>query len=201
MRVQLIGGIDMEELIVEKNGQVFKIIDGKKIELKQYLIGGQEGNRYPSVALNGTLQYVHRLVWETFNGGIPEGLIINHLDGNKKNNDLSNLELMTHSENIRHAFDSGLHDSWKLSQIEVDRRLMKYELNKLNNRWFVYDLDFNIISKHFTQEEAAQSIKVSRQAANNSFREGRAILKHFYICKMKQLSELKKRVEERKRII
>ncbi|MBN8211099.1 HNH endonuclease [Bacillus sp. NTK071] len=75
----------MKELITTKEGQVFKIIDGKKIEAKQYLIGGQEGNRYLSVALNGTLQYVHRLVWGTFNGAIPEGLEINHTDGNKKN--------------------------------------------------------------------------------------------------------------------
>ncbi|MBN8211098.1 hypothetical protein JI666_20390 [Bacillus sp. NTK071] len=89
----------------------------------------------------------------------------------------------------------------KLSQKEVDNRLIKHEIRKLNNRWFVYDLDFNFISKHFTQEDAAQSIKVSRQAANNSFREGRAILKHFYICKLDQLQEFKKRVEERKLLI
>lgn len=47
--------------------------------------------------------YVHRLVWETFKGKIPKGYEINHKDHNKANNDLSNLELVTHSENVKKA--------------------------------------------------------------------------------------------------
>lgn len=47
--------------------------------------------------------YVHRIVWETFHGPIPEGYEINHIDHNKSNNSLGNLELVTHSENIKKA--------------------------------------------------------------------------------------------------
>ena len=43
---------------------------------------------------------VHRLVWEAFNGQIPEGYEINHLDERPVNNALSNLSLVTHKENI-----------------------------------------------------------------------------------------------------
>ena len=43
---------------------------------------------------------VHRLVWETFNGTIPEGYEINHLDERPINNALSNLNLVTHRENL-----------------------------------------------------------------------------------------------------
>lgn len=46
---------------------------------------------------------VHRLVWEAFNGPIPEGYEINHLDENGLNNKLSNLVLVTHSENINYG--------------------------------------------------------------------------------------------------
>lgn len=47
----------------------------------------------------------HRLVWRHFNGSIPEGLTINHKDGDKKNNRLGNLELVTYSGNTRHMLD------------------------------------------------------------------------------------------------
>ena len=43
---------------------------------------------------------VHRLVFEVFNGHIPEGYEINHLDERPVNNALSNLSLVTHKENL-----------------------------------------------------------------------------------------------------
>lgn len=49
--------------------------------------------------------YVHRIVYESFNGKIPNGYDINHKDGKKDNNKLENLEIMTRSENIKHSFD------------------------------------------------------------------------------------------------
>lgn len=42
---------------------------------------------------------VHRLVWEAFNGPIPEGMQINHLSERKDQNNLENLSLATPKEN------------------------------------------------------------------------------------------------------
>lgn len=43
--------------------------------------------------------FVHRLVYETFVGEIPEGMLVNHINENKKDNRLENLNLMTPKEN------------------------------------------------------------------------------------------------------
>lgn len=44
--------------------------------------------------------YIHRLVWESFNGEIPNGYEVNHIDGNKENPRLDNLELVTRAGNM-----------------------------------------------------------------------------------------------------
>lgn len=48
---------------------------------------------------------VHRTVWEAFNGQIPKGFEINHINLNRQDNRLENLELATHQQNIKHAID------------------------------------------------------------------------------------------------
>ena len=52
--------------------------------------------------------YVHKLVAENFIGPCPDGHEINHKDGSKSNANVENLEYVTHGDNMRHAFRSGL---------------------------------------------------------------------------------------------
>lgn len=48
--------------------------------------------------LNGTIhQRMHRYVWEYYCGKIPEGFQVHHIDGDKSNNSIDNLALMTES--------------------------------------------------------------------------------------------------------
>ena len=64
---------------------------------------------YPQIALCRNGKYarrpVHRLVWEAFNGPIAGRLEVNHKNLDRADNRLENLELLTHQENVKHAFD------------------------------------------------------------------------------------------------
>lgn len=51
---------------------------------------------------------VHRYVAMYFLGDLSEAFEVNHIDGNKQNNSVENLEWITHRENIIHAYDKGL---------------------------------------------------------------------------------------------
>lgn len=71
--------------------------------LKPCLIAG-----YPTLSLFragvGRSKSVHRLVLEAFVGTAPEGTEANHKDGVRDNACLSNLEWVTHSENMKHSY-------------------------------------------------------------------------------------------------
>lgn len=51
---------------------------------------------------------VHKIIYEAFNGPVPEGMTINHIDENKLNNRPENLNLLTRSENIREYLSNNL---------------------------------------------------------------------------------------------
>lgn len=63
---------------------------------------------YLRVHIGGKCRFVHRLVGETFLSNPDEKPVINHKDGNRLNNSLSNLEWVTRSENTQHAVRTGL---------------------------------------------------------------------------------------------
>ena len=48
--------------------------------------------------------YEHVLVWVENGNVLPNGNIIHHIDGNKENNEIENLEIMTASEHAKHHY-------------------------------------------------------------------------------------------------
>ena len=72
---------------------------------------------------------IHRLVAVAFIPNPESKLQVNHIDGNKLNNKIDNLEWVTNKENLRHAFDSGLMDG---SRKKASERMK--EIGKLYGR-------------------------------------------------------------------
>lgn len=50
---------------------------------------------------------LHRFMWETFKGPIPKGLVIDHLDGDRENCAIWNLEAKTQKKNIENLIQRG----------------------------------------------------------------------------------------------
>ena len=65
---------------------------------------------YPTVNINGKQRKVHRLVAEHFLPPPDDAAktVVNHIDGNKRNSHVTNLEWCTPSQNSQHAHDTGL---------------------------------------------------------------------------------------------
>jgi hypothetical protein len=72
------------------------------------LRGCRTANGYQVVSWtdgDGNQKYrkLHRIIWMMFNGEIPEGLDIDHIDGNRENNVITNLRMVSHAYNLRLA--------------------------------------------------------------------------------------------------
>lgn len=110
------------EYSVDLNGNVYSNRSGK---LKK-LTPSKQSSGYITVTISGKTKYVHRLVAQTFIPNPENKPEVNHLDGDKSNNAVSNLEWVTPSENVRHAVDTGLNQMRKpVNQYTLDGVFVK----------------------------------------------------------------------------
>lgn len=87
------------------------------------LTGGQNATgRYQAIPGNYGGKYVHRIVATAFIPNPENKRTVNHIDCNKNNNHLSNLEWATYKENNVHGRANGLFPSQKLPAEELARR-------------------------------------------------------------------------------
>lgn len=121
-------GVWLEEgdYLVRRDSFILNTKTGK------YFGGGLSGMKwgYPSHFRLGSY---HRVMAECFLGGIPEGMEVNHINGNKGDYRLSNLEIVTPSQNKIHAFEMGLNEGKKgsdnlMSKLEESQVMLMYDL-------------------------------------------------------------------------
>lgn len=83
------------------------------------------GNKYMIFYINKLTILAHRLVAFSFMKQ-PEGKnIVNHIDGNRQNNHISNLEFVTYKENSEHAVRIGLIKTMGVTQYDLDGKFVK----------------------------------------------------------------------------
>lgn len=98
----------MKDYIITKDGKIISLKNNKKYEIKGYI--DRYGYRRVFLYIDGkrVKYFVHRLVAQTYldnPNNLPQ---VNHIDGNKLNNCVDNLEWCTPKENIQHAIRIGL---------------------------------------------------------------------------------------------
>lgn len=74
----------------------------------QHLMGDVVGSAvgssgYVTLRQGSKKLYLHRLVWQLLNGEIPADMQIDHIDGNRSNNSIENLRLVTRTGNMKNT--------------------------------------------------------------------------------------------------
>lgn len=95
-----------EYYLISNTGKIFSIRSQRELIVKPKHTGYMD----IELNINGKVYYkrIHRLVAEAFIPNPENKPYINHKDGNKLNNNVTNLEWCTNSENMIHAFQMGL---------------------------------------------------------------------------------------------
>jgi len=99
----------MSNFIELKNNRGFITKEGVYKNKLGTLLKGTIRHGYHFVYTGSRQERTHRLVVEAFIGEIKDGFEVNHIDGNKLNNNVSNLEIVSHLENMSHASRNGLY--------------------------------------------------------------------------------------------
>lgn len=124
---------------------------------------GSVVNGYNVVSLrNGATKLqcrVHRIVWISQNGIIPEGYCIDHINNDKQDNRISNLQIMTPSENSKKAKEDGLYADG------LDNKATKLDPDLHDELCYLYEFS------DLTQRELAEIYGISKSRVNQIIKE------------------------------
>lgn len=127
--------------LINSNGDV------RNIKTNKFMKKSISGTGYLTCFIDNKNQLLHRLLAETFIPN-PDNLpCVNHKDGNKLNNDLSNLEWCTHSENNKHAYRTGLKKyAFDKGEKSPNHKLNKEQVDYIRKHYKRYDKEFGATS-------------------------------------------------------
>lgn len=113
--------------------------------------------------------HIHRLVAQAFIPNPENKPQINHIDGNKQNNNIDNLEWSTSNENNKHKWDIGLQKPSKKQSIITKGNNRKYKSKPIDQ----LDLNGNYIRTWLNAHEASRQLGIDRSTISQCCRGGR----------------------------
>lgn len=123
----------------------------------RYATGG-----YYSVMLAGQRWYVHRLLWVMRNGPIPQGMRVDHRDGNPFNNQPDNPRLATGPENAWNAGTSA-DNRTGCKGVSLHKRSGKWRADVQQNGVQVY------LGLFSDKSAAARAVQIARESLHGDF--------------------------------
>lgn len=88
---------------------------------------------------------VHRLVAEAFIPNPENKDTVNHMDGNKQNNTVSNLEWVDRTEQMLHAYDLGLKTS-RVGSHNSNAKLTDEQVREIRKNYIPYSKEFGTVA-------------------------------------------------------
>ena len=85
--------MDYNNLFIYEDGEIYRRSNPESP------VGNLSYDGYLSTSVNGKIEGVHRIVWKMFNGEIPDGLSVDHINGITWDNHIENLRVCTHQQN------------------------------------------------------------------------------------------------------
>lgn len=115
------------------------------------------GYGYYRVHINHRRYYPYRLIAEAFLPNPENKPEINHKDGNKLNNRVDNLEWVTRSENMKHAYKLGLQKPSEKQKQAVSKWNKEHRIKTV----YQYNKEGNLLNCFKSQQEAAKALGLS----------------------------------------
>jgi predicted nucleic acid-binding Zn ribbon protein len=117
--------INIERNIIEYNGYTFAEKENARGEKTSYF-------RSTAKIYNGKRIELHRYVWIINYGEIPKGYVVHHIDNDKRNNDISNLALMSFSEHSKYHSKKRIEENPESVMENFSKRLTPEAIAKKN---------------------------------------------------------------------
>lgn len=157
--------LDREEVVRRKSKEFTRLRKGKIFNPSE----DKDGYIVTSLCKNGKMYNVrlHRLVAESFIPNPMNKLHVNHIDGDKRNNSISNLEWNTPEENIAHAVKTNLRNDKGINNNNA--KLSLEDIEYIRNNYIPRHKEFG--AKPLGEKFGVHSLTIGRVAKGESVNE------------------------------